>query len=87
MTIPATADVRRALDAAQGSFPAFVGLGAFAVLRLGEASGVQLGDIDFVRRTLSVSRQVQRDAGSLEVRPPKYGSERTIYLPHPSSTC
>jgi integrase len=55
---------------------------AFAGLRLGEAAGVQLGDVDFLRRTLTVSRQVQRAGGiEVEIRAPKYGSERVIYLP------
>lgn len=57
-------------------------LSAFAGLRLGELCGVQLADIDFLRKQLSVERQVQRLAGGgLETRAPKYGSERTVYLP------
>jgi integrase len=59
--------------------------------------GVQVGDIDFLGRTLRVTRQLQRAksadvaagknlveaAGGITVvvRPPKYESERTIYLP------
>ncbi|MEP7020823.1 MAG: site-specific integrase [Pseudonocardiales bacterium] len=59
-----------------------LGLCAFGGLRLGEVAGVQLGDVDFLRRTLAVQRQVQRLGGSqVEIRPPKYGSERTVYLP------
>ena len=74
-----------------------VALCAFAGLRRGEALGVQVGDIDFLARTLRVSRQLQRAkpadietgknlvdaAGGITVmiRPPKYESERTIYLP------
>lgn len=50
-------------------------------LRLGEAAGVQVGDVDFLRRTLTVRRQVQRaPKGGVDIRPPKYGSERVIYL-------
>jgi len=36
--------------------------------------------IDFLRRTLSVSRQVQRVPGGFEIRAPKYGSERRVFL-------
>ena len=55
---------------------------AFAGLRIGEASAVQLGDVDFLRRTLTVSRQVQRPVGApAEVRLPKYGSERVVHIP------
>jgi integrase len=42
--------------------------------------GRQVGDIDFLRRILTVSRQVQREEGGFAVRAPKYGSERSIYL-------
>ena len=59
----------------------FIGLCAFAGLRLGEAAAVKLEDIDFLRRTLTVCRQVQRVPGGIEIRAPKYGSERVVYLP------
>ena len=62
-------------------FRAYVALCAFAGLRLGEAAGVQVGDIDFLRRQLTVTRQLQRDGSTYAVRPPKYGSERVIHLP------
>jgi len=58
---------------------------------------VQVGDVDFLGRTLRVTRQLQRakpadiEAGrnlveaaggiTVVVRPPKYESERTLYLP------
>jgi integrase len=80
MRLPTAEQVGALLEAADESFRAFLGLCAFAGLRLGEASAVQVGDIDFLRRTLKVSRQVQWGAGP-EIRAPKYGSERTIYLP------
>jgi integrase len=62
-------------------FRAYVALCAFAGLRKGEAAAVQLRDIDFLRRQLIVSRQLQRDGSTYVVRPPKYGSERVVYLP------
>ena len=40
----------------------------------------QVGDIDFLRHTLAVSRQVQRNGKGYEIRPPKWGSERTVFL-------
>jgi integrase len=79
-SIPTAGDVGRLLSAANGPFRAFIGLGAFAGLRLGEAAGVQVGDVDFLRRTLAVTRQVQRDGRSVQIRPPKWGSERTVFL-------
>jgi integrase len=81
VTLPTTGQVRAILEEAAGQWRAFVALCAFAGLRLGEAAAVQAGDVDFLRRTLTVTRQVQRaGAGSVEIRPPKYGSERSVYL-------
>lgn len=82
MTIPSAAQVRAALDASPEHFRAFIALAAFAGLRLGEASGFQIRDIDFLRRTVSVQRQVQgQTRAGIEIVPPKYGSERTIAVP------
>ncbi|MFC4903454.1 tyrosine-type recombinase/integrase [Kocuria oceani] len=84
MVVPTPGEVRRVLEAADEHYAPLFALCAFAGLRLGEAAGVQLGDVDFLRRTLHVSRQVQRaSAGTVEVRAPKYGSERDVYLPEP----
>jgi integrase len=48
----------------------------------GEAAAVQVDDIDFLRRLHVSRRQVQRGpGGSLELRAPKHGSERTVTLP------
>ena len=66
---------------ADDSFRPFVALCAFAGLRLGEAAAVQVGDVDFLRRELRVSRQLQRAGRRVAVVPPKYGSERTTHLP------
>jgi integrase len=81
MMLPTAAQVRALLDAAPAKWTAFVALCAFAGLRLGEAAALQVGDVDFLRRTLAVSRQVQRGPrSSVEIRAPKFGSERTVYL-------
>lgn len=105
MSIPTNADVAQLLNAGEPpnrpksrpGFTAYVALCSFAGLRRGEALGVKVGDIDFLARTLRVTRQLQRAkpadvaagkdlveavAGiTVVVRPPKYESERTIYLP------
>jgi integrase len=87
MSVPTISDVGVLLAAADDSFRAFVALCAFAGLRLGEAAAVQVADIDFLRRQLAVSRQVQR-AGDrqVEIKAPKYGSERVIHLPEDLTT-
>lgn len=81
MVLPTAEQVGAIMAVADPAFRAFVALGAFAGLRLGEAAGLQVADIKFLRRSLDVRRQVQRaGAGKVEVRAPKYGSERTVYF-------
>ena len=82
MTIPSPEDVGTIIAAAQPWFKPLIGLCAFAGLRLGEAAAVKVDDIDFLRRTLTVHRQVQRaDGHEVEIRAPKYGCERVVFLP------
>jgi integrase len=80
MTLPSAAQVCAVLEAADGpSAPSSDS--AFTGLRLGEAAGLRVEDIDFLRRTLVVARQVQRAGGGVvELRPPKSGSERVVFL-------
>jgi integrase len=81
MVLPTAEQVASVIAAAEPWFEPFVALAAFAGLRLGEAAGLQVGDLNFLARSLDVRRQVQRaDAGAIEVRAPKYGSERTVFL-------
>jgi integrase len=73
MVLPTADQVAAVIAAATPWFEAFVALAAFAGLRLGEAAGTQVGDINFLARSLNVRRQVQRwcwcDRGSsAEVR-------------------
>jgi integrase len=82
LTVASPRQVRAILDAADERFATLFALAAFAGLRLGEAAGVQVGDIDFLHRNLRVRRQVQRAGrGEVEIRPPKYRSERVVFLP------
>src|SRR3954469_21910608 len=82
MSIPTPPQVGALLAAADDRFAAFVALCAFGGLRLGEAAALQVGDVDFLRRRVVVSRQVQRGpGGTAELRAPKHGSERTVVVP------
>jgi len=82
MEIPTVEQVRAALDVAPKEFRALVAVCAFAGLRLGEMAGLRVEDVDFLRRTLRVERQVQGDnVESTRIVPPKAGSERTIAIP------
>ncbi len=79
MSIPSTHQVRQILDAAAPEYRALIALCAFAGLRLGEAAALQVADVDFLRREIHVRRQVQRENGGIvDIRPPKYGSERVV---------
>ena len=81
MKIPTPEQVGTLVAAADEWFRPFVALCAFAGLRLGEAAALQLGDVNFLGRQLAVARQVQRAGGSeVEVRAPKYGSERVVFV-------
>lgn len=77
MRMPTTAQVAALLEASEGPTHLLIALCAFAGLRLGEVVAVQVGDVDLQARTLHVARQRQRE----ELRLPKYGSERVVYLP------
>ncbi|PKW14404.1 tyrosine-type recombinase/integrase [Saccharopolyspora spinosa] len=81
LNLPTSEEVRKVLDCSEEHFRVFIALCAFAGLRLGEAAALQAGDIDLEARILRVTRQVQRANGKqVEIRAPKYGSERTVYL-------
>jgi integrase len=85
MTIPTPQQVGAAILAADDIDPcyaAFIALCAFAGLRRGEASALKVSDVDFMHGEIHVERQVQwTDDGQMEIRGPKRGSERTIYVP------
>lgn len=82
MVIPTSAQVSAAIDAAPVHFRAFIAVCAFAGLRLGEAAGLQVGDVDFLGRKITVSRQIQgATTKEVEAVPPKAGSERTVPVP------
>lgn len=77
-----TADqVNAALEAA-GEFRPFVAACVFAGLRLGEAAGLQGGDINRAAGTIAVCRQVQGTSiPTTKIAPPKAGSERDVFVP------
>ncbi|WP_151081425.1 tyrosine-type recombinase/integrase [Nocardioides cynanchi] len=82
MEVATTEQVGRLLAATTPEMRAYIGLCAFAGLRLGEASAIQVVDVDFLRRRMEVERQIQkRRGGPPEVKPPKYESSRTVYVP------
>ena len=82
MVLPTIGQIRALLDVSGAELRLFISLCAFAGLRRGEALALKATDVDFGSGTLSVLRQVQHLAdGTIEIRPPKYGSERIVGLP------
>ncbi|WKT89785.1 site-specific integrase [Microbacterium maritypicum] len=81
MKILTAEQVNAALEVA-GDFRPFVAVCVFAGLRLGEAAGLQAGDVDRDRHNISVRRQVQGTSiPTTKITPPKAGSEREIFVP------
>jgi len=79
MRIPTTVEVAAVLDAAEPWFGNYIRVCAFAGLRLAEAIALQLPDVEFMRRSIGVHRQLQHVSGELLVTPPKHGSERDVF--------
>jgi integrase len=82
MAIPTAEQVGALMASTDRDFAVYIALCAFGGLRLGEAAAVQVGDLDFLGRSLHVQRQVQRrQGGQVDVRGPKKDSVRTVHLP------
>ncbi|WP_207557573.1 tyrosine-type recombinase/integrase [Mycobacteroides abscessus] len=81
MSIPTPREVDGLLAGTEDPYVACVALCAFAGLRPGEAAAPQIRDIDFTKREINVQRQLQPGKGGLEIRAPKYESERIVYAP------
>lgn len=85
MSIPSPEQVGAAMQACDDIEPwysAFIAVCAFAGLRRAEASALRVSDVDFLRKEIRVQRQVQwTDDGQMEIRGPKYRSERTVFVP------
>jgi integrase len=82
LTIPSPGDVAACLEVADERLRAFVAVCALAGLRLSGTAGLKFSDVDYARKQLHVHRQVQM-AGrkDVEIRLPKYGSERSVPMP------
>ncbi|MGY1730151.1 tyrosine-type recombinase/integrase [Geodermatophilus sp. SYSU D01045] len=79
--VPSTEDVAKLLAATEPRMRAYIGVCAFAGVRLGEASALRIDAVDFLKRTLKVERQVQYKPGfGAQVKDPKHGSRREVYI-------
>ncbi|GGL76805.1 site-specific integrase [Curtobacterium citreum] len=81
MRIPTPREVNAIRDRAEPFLRPLLDVMAYAGLRIGEAAAVQVSDVDWLRRTVHVARQVQNRPGTREVCPPKHGSERVVPVP------
>lgn len=82
MTLPTPEQVALLLEHADEYFRAYIAVCAFAGLRLGEASGLKVQDIDHETNTIGVHRQVSGSGRStIIVKAPKDQSERVVYAP------
>lgn len=81
MVIPTPQEVGRLLTG-NGWLPTLVAVAAFAGLRRGELSALKVSDVNFLRKEITVARQVQfNDDGTMEIRAPKRESERVVFAP------
>lgn len=75
-------DLIRACDEIEPWVGPFIAVCAFVGLRKGEASALTVGHVDFIRKEIHVQQQVQwTDDGKMEIRAPKYESERDVFAP------
>jgi integrase len=74
------ARVRAVIEAHPDRYRALPAVGAAAGLRQGEIFGLAVDDIDFLRRTIHVVRQVKYVRNQLVFAPPKYGTGRDVPL-------
>jgi integrase len=82
MEVATSEQVGKLLTASEPRMRAYIALCAFAGLRLGEASAMNVSAVDFLRRRINVERQVQKiRGGPPEIRAPKYESTRAVYVP------
>lgn len=80
--VPWTAgQVRAVRDALPDRYRPLADVGRWLGLRQGEAFGLAVEDVDFLRRVVHVRRQVKRLANSLVFAPPKGGKDREVPLP------
>lgn len=82
LVVPSADDVRALIAAASPEFQAAIVLGSHVGLRAGEAQGLFVGDVDFLRRTINVRRQLDgRSTHMLLGAPKTRASTRSVPVP------
>ena len=81
--VPWTAgQVQAVRDVLPERYRALADVGRWLGLRQGEAFGLAVEDVDFLRRVVHVRRQVKRLGNALVFAPPKGGKDREVPLPN-----
>jgi len=85
LVLPPRERVQALIDAAAPDFRAAIVLGAHVGLRAGEAQGLFVSDVDFLRRTIKVRRQLDGRSKFMHLCEPKTAAS-TRSIPVPSTT-
>lgn len=67
--------------AREAKYPTLVRLLAYTGLRWGEAAGLTVGDLNFLRRRINIERSATRVGSRVEVGPVKTWESRTVPMP------
>lgn len=82
MRIPTPDEVNTLIGASEEWYKPIIALCAFAGMRRAEAVALKQTDVDFLGRSIRVDRQIQKPIRKApEIRDPKHGSNRTVYVP------
>jgi integrase len=82
LVILAVDEVRALIDAADPTFAVAIVLGAHVGLRAGEVQGLLVSDVDFLRRTVNVRRQLDGRSTAMTLCEPKTAaSVRSVPVP------
>jgi integrase len=73
--------VLRAVDRMPGRYQGLIVAAAGCGLRQGEAFGLRVQDVDFLRREVHIRQQIRIVKGVPEPALPKYGRTRTVPMP------
>ena len=82
LVVLSPSEVRTLIDGARDDFRAAIVLGAHVGLRAGEVQGLLVSDIDFLRRTVNVRRQLDGRSTAMTLGPTKTrASNRAVPVP------
>lgn len=83
VTVPSPVQLIELADTIDPNYTAMIWLGAVLGLRWGEVAGLRVGNVDVLRKTVTIAEQVTRGIGGAgDIGPPKSAAaRRTISIP------